>query len=172
MDWKDLIIDGYNRIPEELGTILKGLKISELERQPCAECNSLGWTVWHLGRVQDAQIADLAGGEQVYITGKWYAKFKREADPADSGFGHTAAQVAAFKSPSADVQLEYIRATTEQTQKYLKQLSPKELDRVLNEPWFTPRPTVGVRLVSILADCHQHAGEAAYIRGLIKRLKS
>jgi hypothetical protein len=27
---------------------------------------------------------------------------------------------------------------------------------------------VAIRLLSILADCHQHAGEAAYINGLLK----
>jgi hypothetical protein len=76
--------------------------------------------------------------------------------------------VKAFRSPSARVQLDYLKATTERTKLYLATLSPADLDLELDEPWYTPRPTVGVRLLSILADCHQHAGEAAYIRGLLK----
>jgi hypothetical protein len=76
--------------------------------------------------------------------------------------------VRAFRSPSARTQLDYLRATVERTKQYLGALPAAELDRALDEPWFQPLPTVGVRLVSILTDCHLHAGEASYIRGLLK----
>ena len=42
-------------------------------------------------------------------------------------------------------------------------------DRVLDRNW-DPPVTAGVRLVSVLDDCLQHAGQAAYVRGLIERL--
>ena len=51
--------------------------------------------------------------------------------------------------------------------RYLKSIDVKELERVLDED-YQPPPTVGVRIVSIMADSLGHAGEAAYIRGLIK----
>ena len=35
-----------------------------------------------------------------------------------------------------------------------------------DEPHYQPVPTVGVRLVSILSDNLQHAGQTAYLRGL------
>jgi hypothetical protein len=66
------------------------------------------------------------------------------------------------------VQLDYLRAVTDRTKQYLASLAPAELDRELDESWQQPRPTVAVRIVSILADCHQHAGEASYIRGLLE----
>jgi hypothetical protein len=166
MQWKKLFLDGYRRIPQELKEILEGLSTTDLGWQPHLECNSLGWTVWHLSRVQDTQIADLMGKDQIYIQDKWYARFKRPADPQDSGFGDTPKDVASFRSPEVSVLLGYIEVTTRQTEDYINQLAPTELDRVLNEPWFQPLPTVGVRLVSILADGHQHTGEASYIRGL------
>jgi hypothetical protein len=126
--------------------------------------------VWHLTRVQDGQIADLMGdpAADLWTRDGWHRKFDRPPDHEDSGYGHTAEQVRAFRSPSAKVQLDYLRATTERTKQYLATLTPGGLDRELDEPWYTPRPTVGVRLLSILADCHQHAGEASYIRGLLK----
>jgi hypothetical protein len=126
--------------------------------------------VWHLTRVQDGQIADLMGdpAADLWTRDGWHRKFGRPADHEDSGYGHTAAQVRAFRSPSAKVQLDYLRAVTERTKEYLAALTPEALDRELDEPWYTPRPTVGVRLLSILADCHQHAGEASYINGLLK----
>jgi hypothetical protein len=165
MEWKALLLDGYDRAPQELEEILRGLKESDLNWQPKRECNSIGWTVWHLGRVEDAQIADLAGEEQVYLKGKWYAKFNRPPDARDSGFGDTAEEVAAFRSPDTEVLLGYIKDSTEASKRYIRSLSSGDLDRVLGGHW-NPPPTVGVRLVSILADIHQHTGEASYIRGL------
>lgn len=168
MDWRELIVDGYDRLPDLMKEVLAGLRNADLDRQPHPDCNSLGWTAWHLTRVQDSQIADLMGEEQLWITDGWYKTFKRPADPDDSGYGHTPEQVRAFKSPSVRAQLNYLRAVVVRTTRYLASLSPSALDRKLDEPWFKPRPTVGVRIVSILTDCHQHAGESSYIRGLLK----
>ena len=39
-------------------------------------------------------------------------------------------------------------------------------DRVVDRTW-DPPVTLGVRLVSILDDDTQHAGQAAYVRGLL-----
>lgn len=105
---------------------------------------------------------------QVWIKDKWYLKFNRNADSDDTGYGHTPEEVAAFKSPDSRIQLDYYRATLEQTKRYISKLSLTDLDRQLNEPWFQPPPTVGVRIISILADCLQHSGEIAYLRGLLK----
>ncbi len=168
MEWRDLIVDGYDRLPELMKDVLAGLRMADLDRQPHPDCNSLGWTAWHLTRVQDSQIADLMGDAQLWIRDGWFKKFKRPADPDDSGYGHTPEQVRAFRSPSAKTQLEYLRVVVERTKRYLAALTPSDLDRKLDEPWSRPRPTVAVRIVSILADCHHHAGEASYIRGLLK----
>ncbi|MBA3310924.1 MAG: DUF664 domain-containing protein, partial [Nocardioidaceae bacterium] len=43
-----------------------------------------------------------------------------------------------------------------------------ELARVVDASW-DPPVTVGVRLVSLLSDCLQHLGQAAYVRGLAER---
>jgi DinB family protein len=167
MEWRELVVDGYERLPDLMKEALARLPVATLDRPPHQDCNSLGWTAWHLTRVQDSQVADLMGEPQLWIRDGWHRKFARPADPEDTGYGHTPAQVRAFRSPSARVQLDYLRATTERSLRYLRSLGPADLDRALDEPWFTPRPTVGVRLVSILTDCHQHAGEASYIRGLL-----
>ena len=146
---------------------MSGVKTADQDWAPRPGTNPLGWTVWHLTRVQDGQIADLMGEPDLWTRDGWHQKFNRPADHEDSGYGHTPEQVRAFRSPSAKVQGDYLRATTERTKQYLARLTPAELDRELDESWYTPRPTVGVRLLSILADCHQHAGEASYIRGLL-----
>ena len=168
MKWQDLIIDGFGRVPELLEPALAGLSQVELDRQPNPDCNSIGWIVWHLARIQDAQIADLMNEEQVWIKDRRYDRFNRSADPSDTGFGDSSEQVAAFRSPSTEVLLDYYRATLEQTKRYLSGLSLSDLDRELDEPWYQPLPTVGVRIVSIMADCLLHAGEVGYLRGLLK----
>ena len=166
MDWRDLIIDGYNRIFELLDPALKGMTSIQLNKQPKPDANSLGWTVWHLARGQDSQIAELAKTNQLWIKDGWHKKFRRPADPWDTGFGNTIQQVAAFKSPSAKILLEYCHAVTDATIRYLKTVDENELDRTLDED-YEPKPTVGIRIVSVMADSLNHAGEASYIRGLI-----
>lgn len=168
MKWQDLIGDGFSRVLEVLEPALKGLKKEDLELQPKPDCNSIGWIVWHLTRGQDAQIADLNKEEQVWVRDKWYVKFQRDSNPGDTGFGHSSKEVADFRSPTARILLDYYRATMERTNEYLSTLNLKDLDKELNEPWFSPPPTLGVRIVSILADCLEHAGEVAYLRGLLK----
>jgi len=64
--------------------------------------------------------------------------------------------------------LDYHRAVLERTKRYIRSLSAGDLDRELDEPWYQPLPTVGVRLISVLADDLQHAGQLAYVRGLLK----
>jgi hypothetical protein len=166
MEWKNLLTDGYSRVPEFLGNVLKGLTQDDLDWQPNYDCNSIGWLVWHLTRQQDAQIASLMGEKQLWVTDKWYAKFGRPPEHDDVGFGHSPDQVSAFKSPQSRTLLSYNRAVVERSKRYISSLSENELDRELNEPWFQPLPTVGVRLVSILDDSVLHSGQAAYVRGL------
>lgn len=166
MNWQGLLKDGYDRIPRFVDHVLKGLKQEDLDWQPREDSNSIGWLVWHLTRQQDAQVAALMDDEQLWTIDKWYKKFKHDSDPKDIGFGHTPEQVAAFKSPDIQTLIDYLKAVVNRTKQYIETLSGDDLDRELNEPWFQPLPTVGVRIISILDDSMLHAGQAAYVRGL------
>lgn len=166
MEWNDLLADGYNRIVEVLERVLTGLTQDDLNWQPRPDCNSIGWLAWHLTRQQDAQVASLMREEQLWTKEGWHARFDRESDPRDVGFGHTPEQVTAFKSPDIETLLSYNRAVVERSKAYFQTLSKADLDRELDEPRFQPLPTVGVRLISIMDDSVLHAGQAAYIRGL------
>ena len=168
MEWKDMVIDGYERIPGILDRALKDLTEKDLNWKPSSDTNSIGWLVWHLTRQQDAQMSDLMGEEQLWTKDEWYSKFGRQGEPEDVGFGHTPEQVAAFKSPDARTLLDYNREVVQRSKNYINGLSEDELGRELNEPRFQPLPTVGVRIISILNDSIQHAGQAAYVRGLLQ----
>ena len=168
MEWQELLIDGYGRIEQVLAKALEGLKEEALNWQPHPDCNSMGWLAWHLTRVQDDHVAGLMGEEQLWITEGWQAKFNRPAEAKDIGFGHSSEDVAAFKSPDVKTMLGYHRAVLKRTNGYIAKLSLSELERELNEPWYQPLPTVGVRLISVMSDNLQHAGQIAYLRGLLK----
>jgi hypothetical protein len=86
------------------------------------------------------------------------------------GFGHGADDVAALGAAglSADFLTGYLDAVHAASTAYLEGLSDADLDRVVDESW-DPPVTLGVRLVSIVDDCVQHAGQAAYLRGLVDR---
>ena len=170
MDWKDLLTDGYGRILGVLERALEGLTEDDLKWQPYIGANSIGWLAWHLTRVQDDHISSLSGKEQLWTKDGWHAKFNRPPDAKDRGFGHTPEQVAAFESPDVETLLAYHRAVLERSKSYFITLSDDDLARELNEPQYQPLPTVGVRLISVIADNLQHAGQAAYIRGLLKGL--
>lgn len=167
MEWHDLLAEAYERLPGFLNNVLRGLSQDDLNWQPRPDCNSIGWLTWHLTRQQDAQIASLMNEQQLWLRDGWSSRFKLPADPKDIGFGYTPEQVSSFKSPDIQTMLDYHNAVLERTKGYLVTLSQTDLDRELDEPWFQPLPTVGVRLISILDDSIIHAGQAAYIRGLI-----
>jgi hypothetical protein len=167
MNWRDMVADGYDRAFQETQKSLAGLTIKDLEMQPHPDCNSIGWTAWHLVRGQDAQICDLSGEQQLWIKEKWHARYRREPDPDDTGYGDAMEEVRAFHSPGAATHIAYFRAVVEQSKLFLAGLKPTDLDKKLDEPWFSPIPTVGVRLVSIMADALVHAGEIDYLKGLL-----
>ena len=166
MDAKDILIEAFGRLPDEVHAAVHGLGPEQLRKQPAEGANSIGWLVWHLTRVQDSHLSELLDEEQVYLTGDWAPKFGLEADPSNTGYGHTPAQVATVRPESAQVLEDYYRAVHDRTLRYLEGLSADDLDRVVDEDW-DPPVTLAVRLVSVVDDDAQHAGQAAYVRGLL-----
>jgi uncharacterized damage-inducible protein DinB len=117
--------------------------------------------------VQDEHITELIdGAEQLWVSGDWAARFGLKPDPDDTGYGHTAAQVQAVRPDGPEALIGYFEAVSARTVEWLATLTEQDLDRVVDERW-DPPVTLGVRLVSILDDDTQHAGQAAYVRGLI-----
>lgn len=168
MDVNDLLLESYGRIPPLVQAAVEGLTAEELAHRPTPDANSIGWLTWHLTRVQDHHLAELLDQEQVWTTSDWPARFGLEPDPEDHGYGHTPEQVAAVRPDGPDAVTGYHDAVWSRTRAYLSTLAPADLDDVVDERW-DPPVTRGVRLVSVVDDCAQHVGQAAYVRGLLAR---
>lgn len=167
MHAKDILIDGYGRIREEVHAAVEGLGPDELDARPAPGTNSIAWLVWHLTRVQDDHMADAFGLEQVWTAQEWEKRFGLDLPRQDTGYGHGDAQVAKVRVDSADLLTGYYDAVHEQTLGALRSLAARDLERVVDENW-DPPVTLGVRLVSVLSDDLQHVGQAAYVRGLLQ----
>ncbi|WP_328650068.1 DinB family protein [Micromonospora sp. NBC_00330] len=167
MDVSDLLTEAYDRLPDLVRAAVDGLGPEQLRHQPGPGANSVGWLVWHLTRVQDHHVADLLDAEQIWVSGDWAGRFGLAADPDNTGYGHSPAQVAAVRPESAQALIDYYQAVAARTGSFLAGLGPADLDRVVDEAW-DPPVTLGVRLVSIVDDDLQHVGQAAYVRGLIE----
>ena len=71
-----------------------------------------------------------------------------------------------MRPEAASAILDYLDAVQQRTRTYLAGLSEADLDRVVDTRW-DPPVTLGARLVSVAEDDLQHAGQAAYARGLL-----
>ncbi|MDQ0935331.1 mycothiol transferase [Streptomyces turgidiscabies] len=167
MDAKDVLIDAYGRIQEEVHAAVDGLSPDTLNARPGPDANSVAWLVWHLTRVQDDHVAGAAGFDQVWHSEGWEKRFGLGLESGDIGYGHSARQVARVRVESGDLLLGYYDATHAQSLTFLRSLTPGDFERVVDERW-DPPVTLGVRLVSVLADDLQHVGQAAYLRGLLQ----
>jgi Protein of unknown function (DUF664) len=170
MTTAELLVDGFGRIRETVADVLDGLTPEQLTYRVDADANPVSWLVWHLTRVQDDHLAAAFGVTQVWSSEGWAQRLGLPAGMMDHGYAHTREQVASVAAATAASGLlgEYHEATHAQTIKLVSEIRDADLARVVDKRW-TPPVTLGVRLVSVLDDDMQHAGQAAYLRGVLLR---
>ena len=164
----ELLVDAFGRIREVVHRVVDGLTPEQLAFRVDPEANAIAWLVWHLTRIQDDHVAGVAGAEQVWTSQGWAERFGLPFDPRDTGYGHRPADVAAVRVGSGELLVGYLDAVHEQTTGYVGGLVDADLGRIVDRSW-DPPVTLGVRLVSVIADDLQHAGQAAFVRGVLRR---
>jgi uncharacterized damage-inducible protein DinB len=167
MNEADLLTDALTRVKDTVHGAVERLDEEQLAYRVDGRSNSIAWLVWHLTRVQDDHIAEVAGLDQVWTAGGWHDRFGFPFDASEHGYGHSSDDVAAVRA-SADLLLGYHDAVSAQSLDYVRTLAGDDLDRVVDEGW-DPPVTLGVRLVSVVNDDLQHAGQASFVRGLLPR---
>lgn len=164
MKSNEVLLDAFGRIRDTVAATLQGVDDEALVRRPAGSGNSMAWLIWHLSRVEDAQLASAAGLKQVWTSQGFAGRFGLPLPERDTGYGHSTGQVDAVHAPP-ELLVEYHDAVHRQTVEFLKTLGDEDLDRIVDTRW-EPPVTLGVRLVSTIADCLQHVGQAAYAKGL------
>ena len=163
---REILRDAFSRIIEHVDDLTDGLTDEVSFFRPTSSANSICWLIWHSARIQDAQVADIAGIDQVWFSGGWVDRFALDLPRDAHGYGHTPAEVAKVRVP-ADLLAAYYHAVHQMTLAYVAGVTEEELARVVDENW-SPPVTASVRLVSIIDDCAQHLGQAAYVRGIVR----
>ncbi len=161
----DLLTDAFGRIRGVVHDATGGLTEEQLAFRPAGQANSIAWLVWHLTRIQDDHVAGVAGTEQAWTAEGWAGRFGLPYPVSDTGYGHSSAQVAACRA-DAGLLTGYHDAVYRNTATFVQGRTEPDLDRVVDRAW-DPPVTLGVRLVSVISDDLQHAGQAAYLRGLV-----
>lgn len=168
MNSADLLVDAFTRIQESVHATVEGLAVDDLHVRLDEGANSIAWLVWHLTRVQDDHVSDAAGVEQVWFSQDWASRYDLPFEKGATGYGHTSAEVAAVRVDSPELLLGYHDAVHEQSTGFIRGLNGRSLDRIVDEAW-SPPVTLGVRLISVIGDDLQHAGQAAFVRGWLER---
>jgi uncharacterized damage-inducible protein DinB len=167
MTTSDILIDAFERVRDGVHPAVNGLTREELAFRVDGESNSIAWLVWHLTRIQDDHIATLDGAEQVWTDLGWRERLALPFDAEDTGYGHGPGDVALVTAEATSL-LGYFEDVHDKTQAFLRSLTDADLIRVIDPNW-DPPVTLGIRLVSVIADDLQHVGQAALLRGILQQ---
>ena len=162
----ELLTDAYGRVRDTVHRAVGGLSADQLAARVDADANSIAWLVWHLTRIQDDHVADAFGVTQVWP--RFMDQFALPFGPRSTGYGHNSEQVALVRVSSGELLTGYHDAVHAQTTSLVAGVTDADLSRVVDEGW-DPPVTLGVRLVSVISDNLQHAGQAAFVRGILLR---
>ncbi|MFG2041278.1 DinB family protein [Dactylosporangium sp. NPDC048998] len=167
--WQALVRDLVHRTQRDVLDVLDGLDPALVDDVVQPGTNSIGWLLWHLTRSHDRNVSELQNREQLWLSEGWYARFGRAADPDETGYGHSPAQAASFRSPPASVLVGYHQAVVKMIDEYLRRAPDEDLDRLATSPTLGDTTTVHLRLVGVLVEGLEHVGQAALLRGVLQR---
>jgi Protein of unknown function (DUF664) len=161
----DLLTDGFGRLDGIVHSVLASATSASLTFRVDPDANSIAWLVWHLSRVQDQTVAAQTGAPQVWE--RWSDRFDLPFSPRSTGYGHSTSDVAAVDVP-VDLLAGYFEEVLASVLAYVSGLTDTDLGEVVDAS-YDPPVTLAVRLVSVLSDSLQHAGQAAFVKGSFER---
>ena len=168
MESRDLLLTAYANVEDAVRGALEGIDPALLTERLDPEANTIAWLVWHLTRVQDDHVSEVAGTAQAYVENGWAERFALPFDDTATGYGFSSADVGATRVTDPQLLLGYHADVHRRTADFLRTVGAEDLDRVVDRRW-DPPVTLGVRLVSVIGDDLQHAGQAALLRGFLER---
>jgi hypothetical protein len=161
---RELLRDAFTRLIEHVDELTEGLTDERANYRPTPNANSIAWLIWHSARVQDIQLAPIAGIEQVWTHDGWVDRFGLDLPRNDTGYGHGPDEVAEVRAP-VELLAGYYHDVHKVTLEFVDRVTAEDLARIVDKNW-DPPVTASARLVSIIDDCAQHLGQAAYVLGI------
>ena len=95
----NLLADAFERVRGSVHRVVDGLTLEQLTARVGPDANTIAWLIWHLTRIQDDHIADVAGREQVWIAAGFAERFALPFGKEATGYGQTADEVGAVRAP-------------------------------------------------------------------------
>ncbi len=143
--------------------VVAGLSREEMLWRPSPLVNSIGFLIWHVGRVEDFWIQRFIHHQaERWETEDWYHRFG--APLRNTGYGHDPAAVEEIPIPEVDDLLAYLAVVREQTLAYLRELDETKLGDVPRPD--RPEMTIGRIILQFMCHENQHTGAIEYLRGL------
>ncbi len=164
--FKEALLDGLDEYLQAVRKAIDGLTPAEARWQPTLHSNHVAWLVWHMARVEDAMVNQLLKGSPgEWVSGGWAGRFGMDAQTV--GAGQTIEEVRAMPDiPLADF-MAYFDAVRAASRPFLEQATEEDLARSHQHPKLG---TITGRWVAghLLIEQAQHAGQIAYIRGMMR----
>jgi len=171
VELKDFILKSLENMQKALTAATSDLEYDEIKWQAGPRANPIGFILWHQLRVEDRFVHTLFQQKtQLYEQDKWYQKMGLPNEPDNTGRGYNAEQIAAFPVPELKTLQQYGDAVRRHTIEYINSTGPEELNRILDRPGVGKIPISEFFLI-LLGEVHQHIGQIAYLRGLVRSRK-
>lgn len=136
---------------------------AQLYHQPAVDSNSIAWLMWHLSRWRDSVSATVTGVPEIWVSGGWAGRFGMSE--AGTGLGDAPGHAAAFRVERG-LLLGYVNAVHHETIARVAQLTPEQFRQPIGPSSGERRPAWQA-LAGMSGDSYQHAGQIAYLRGMI-----
>src|SRR5918993_1972161 len=91
---RDVLTYAYEQVEETFTSTVEGLGPDDLARRVQPDANPIAWLAWHLLRVQDDHVAEVAGSEQVWTAQGFARRFDLPLDDSAIGYGMSTDEVA------------------------------------------------------------------------------
>jgi len=167
LELKGFLEATLNDIEGRLNTYVDGLTAEELAWRPAPECHSIGFTLWHIYRVEDFWFQRFVQGQaELYESEGWREKLG--TPPKDMGYQYTVEQIAGFQVPPLETIQGYGKSVRKHTLEFLRQLPAEKLDD-------KPRPdrseqTIVDTFQRVILELTLHIGQITYLRGMQRGL--
>ena len=163
----EMLLSSLEQSQRYLTQALEALTQEESAWSPRDECNSIGFILWHITRVEDFFVNRVIQREnELYEAEGWREKLGTPA--RETGYQYTVEQLQAWPVPKLEVLRGYANSVRKKTLALLKSIPSEKLSEVAR-PERSP-DTIGAILGRISTEIALHVGQISYLRGIQRGL--